>query len=61
MNYKDGRWARRLLDLQFDDGSWGSDMLVTRGKIYRAENLDGILVYENGIEISDEIEFEIKL
>lgn len=27
---------------------WGSDFLVTRGKCYRAEDLDGILVYENG-------------
>ena len=26
---------------------WGSDILVTRGKIYRVENLDGILVYDN--------------
>jgi GNAT superfamily N-acetyltransferase len=25
----------------------GSDILVTRGKIYRAEDLDGILVYDN--------------
>jgi N-acetylglutamate synthase-like GNAT family acetyltransferase len=27
---------------------WGSDILITRGKCYRAEDLDGILVYENG-------------
>ena len=27
---------------------WGSDILVSRGKIYRAEDLDGILVYDNG-------------
>ncbi len=26
---------------------WGSDILVTRGKIYRAEDLDGIIVYDN--------------
>ena len=26
---------------------WGSDILVSRGKIYRAEDLDGILVYDN--------------
>ena len=28
-------------------GGWGSDILVSRGKIYRAEDLDGILVYDN--------------
>ena len=27
---------------------WGSDIIVTRGKCYRAEDLDGILVSENG-------------
>ena len=27
---------------------WGSDILVTRGNIYKASDLDGILVYENG-------------
>ena len=27
---------------------WGSDIIVTRGKCYRAEDLDGILVYDNG-------------
>ena len=27
--------------------NWGSDILVTRGKIYKAENLDGILTYDN--------------
>ena len=27
---------------------WGSNILVTRGKSYRAEDLDGILAYENG-------------
>ena len=27
---------------------WGSDILVSRGKIYRAEDLDGILVYDAG-------------
>jgi len=27
---------------------WGSDILVTRGNIYKANDLDGILVYENG-------------
>jgi hypothetical protein len=26
---------------------WGSDIIVTRGKCYKAEDLDGILVYEN--------------
>jgi N-acetylglutamate synthase-like GNAT family acetyltransferase len=26
---------------------WGSDIIVSRGKTYRAEDLDGILVYEN--------------
>ena len=26
---------------------WGSDFLVSRGKKYRAEDLDGVLVYEN--------------
>jgi len=26
---------------------WGSDILVSRGKIHRAEDLDGILVYDN--------------
>jgi GNAT superfamily N-acetyltransferase len=26
---------------------WGSDIVVSRGKIYRAEDLEGILVYEN--------------
>jgi N-acetylglutamate synthase-like GNAT family acetyltransferase len=26
---------------------WGSDIIVSRGKIYRAEDLDGVLVYEN--------------
>jgi N-acetylglutamate synthase-like GNAT family acetyltransferase len=26
---------------------WGSDIIVSRGKIYRAEDLDGILVYES--------------
>ena len=26
---------------------WGSDIIVSRGKCYRAEDLDGILVYEN--------------
>jgi GNAT superfamily N-acetyltransferase len=29
-------------------GGWGSDILVSRGKTYKAEDLDGILVYENG-------------
>ena len=28
-------------------GGWGSDILVSRGKIYRAEDLEGILVYDN--------------
>jgi hypothetical protein len=23
MNYKDGKWAKRILELQYDDGSWG--------------------------------------
>jgi len=23
MNYKDGKWAKKILDLQHDDGSWG--------------------------------------
>jgi GNAT superfamily N-acetyltransferase len=27
---------------------WGSDILVTRGNIYKANDLDGVLVYENG-------------
>ena len=27
---------------------WGSDILVTRGNIHRVNDLDGILVYENG-------------
>jgi len=27
--------------------NWGSDILVTKGKIYKAEDLDGVLVYEN--------------
>jgi len=27
---------------------WGSDIIVTRGKAYKAEDLDGIIVYENG-------------
>jgi len=27
---------------------WGSDILVTRGNIYKASDLDGVLVYENG-------------
>jgi len=27
---------------------WGSDILVTRGNIYKADELDGVLVYENG-------------
>ena len=27
---------------------WGSDIIVTKGKIYKAEDLDGILAYENG-------------
>ena len=27
---------------------WGSDILVSRGKAYKAENLQGILVYDNG-------------
>ena len=27
---------------------WGSDILVSRGKAHKAEDLDGILVYENG-------------
>jgi ribosomal protein S18 acetylase RimI-like enzyme len=26
---------------------WGSDILVSRGKIHRAEDLDGIVVYDN--------------
>ena len=26
---------------------WGSDIIVSRGKIYRTEDLEGILVYEN--------------
>ena len=26
---------------------WGSDILVSKGKIYKAEDLDGILTYEN--------------
>ena len=26
---------------------WGSDILVSRGKAYKAEDLEGILVYEN--------------
>jgi ribosomal protein S18 acetylase RimI-like enzyme len=26
---------------------WGSDIIVSRGNIYKAEDLDGILVYEN--------------
>ena len=27
---------------------WGSEILVSRGKTYKAQDLDGILVYENG-------------
>ena len=27
---------------------WGCDFLVTRGKKYKAEDLEGILVYDNG-------------
>jgi N-acetylglutamate synthase-like GNAT family acetyltransferase len=27
---------------------WGSDIIVTRGKCYRAEDLNGILVYDYG-------------
>ena len=27
---------------------WGSDILVSRGKPHKAQDLDGILVYENG-------------
>ena len=27
---------------------WGSDILVSRGKAYKAEDLEGILVYDNG-------------
>jgi GNAT superfamily N-acetyltransferase len=27
---------------------WGSDILVTRGNIYKADDLDGVLVYKNG-------------
>jgi len=27
---------------------WGSDILVTRGNIHKASDLDGVLVYENG-------------
>ena len=27
---------------------WGSDILVTKGKIHRVQDLDGILVYDNG-------------
>jgi GNAT superfamily N-acetyltransferase len=27
---------------------WGSEILVTRGKAYRAKDLDGILAYDNG-------------
>ena len=23
MNYKDGKWAKKILELQRDDGSWG--------------------------------------
>ena len=26
---------------------WDSDIIVSRGKIYRTEDLEGILVYEN--------------
>ena len=26
---------------------WGSDILVTRGNVYKANDLDGVLVYEN--------------
>ena len=26
---------------------WGSDILVNRGEIYKVEDLDGILTYEN--------------
>ena len=26
---------------------WGSDILVSRGKIYKGEDLDGILTYED--------------
>jgi N-acetylglutamate synthase-like GNAT family acetyltransferase len=26
---------------------WGSDIIVSRGKIHRTEDLDGVLVYEN--------------
>ncbi|ULQ59914.1 GNAT family N-acetyltransferase [Brucepastera parasyntrophica] len=27
---------------------WGSDIIVARGKIYRAQDLNGILAYDNG-------------
>jgi N-acetylglutamate synthase-like GNAT family acetyltransferase len=27
---------------------WGSDILVTRGNVYKASDLDGLIVYENG-------------
>src|SRR5215469_6555809 len=27
---------------------WGSDILVSRGKSHKAQDLDGVLVYENG-------------
>jgi len=27
---------------------WGSDISVTRGNTYKADDLDGVLVYENG-------------
>jgi len=27
---------------------WGSDIIVTRGKSYKVEDLDGILAYDNG-------------
>jgi hypothetical protein len=23
MNYKDGKWAKKIIELQHDDGSWG--------------------------------------